>query len=300
MTIPDTPLTPGVGLGWRPPVAGVVDSLPALAFSEVIAESIVRPGGDHAHVPELLARLRDGGTAAGRTPVPVVAHGVGLNLGSAGDFDPARIDSLALAGQALGSPLVSEHVCFTRAGGVDVGHLTPVPRTREAVDVLARNISATTAGLDVPLALENITGLVDWPEDELTEAQFLREVLERTDTLLLLDVANVYARAVTRGLDPYAEMLALPLERIAYCHVAGGALDAGGVYHDTHAHPVPDEVFRMVTALVEAAGGVPLMIERDADHPPLTELCAELDRLADSAGLPRPTGTVTPAGPVGP
>ena len=282
-------LRPGIGLGWRPPIAGLVADLPGLAFTEVIAESVVAPGAGHAHVPELLARLRDHGPDGGTGPTPVIAHGVGLNLGSAEGVDPERIESFAAAGRALGSPLVSEHICFTRAGGVDIGHLTPLPRTRAAVDVVVAGVRATTSVLDVPLALENIAGVLDWPEDTMTEARFLTEICERADCLLLLDVANVYARAVTRGLDPFAELLALPLERIAYCHVAGGRIDSDGVYHDTHADPVPREVLDMVTALVEAAGPVPLMIERDSHYPPAAELRAELDALAAAAGLPTPT-----------
>jgi hypothetical protein len=83
---------------------------------------------------------------------------------------------------------------------------------------------------------------------ELDEAAFLTELLDRTGALLLLDVANLYANARNHGGDPLAFLDALPLERIAYVHVAGG-VERDGLYHDTHAHPTPDAVLDLVAEL---------------------------------------------------
>ena len=100
----------------------------------------------------------------------------------------------------------------------------------------------------MPLALEPIASLFDWPDDELTEADFLTEILDRTGALLLLDVANVYANARNRGDDPLALLDKLPLDRVAYVHVAGGA-EHEGLYHDTHTDAIPPEVLDLVTEL---------------------------------------------------
>jgi hypothetical protein len=43
-------------------------------------------------------------------------------------------------------------------------------------------------------------------------------------------IKNVYANARNRGCDPVCLLDRLPLERVAYVHVADGA----GTYHDTH------------------------------------------------------------------
>src|SRR4029079_15218108 len=134
-----------------------------------------------------------------------------------------------------------------RAGGVETGHLLPLPRTREALDVLTENVLAAKRHLPVPLALENVAALFDWPDGEMTDAAFVSEALARTDTLLLLDVANVWANAQNLGrAGSAADLLAgLPLDRLAYVHVAGGA-ERAGVYHDTHAHPVPAGVLDLL------------------------------------------------------
>ena len=262
-----------VGIGWRGEIAGVIADL-RLGFSEVIAESIpVRRG--KARPGPALAELVSGG-------VPVVPHGVALSLGGAEPVQPTRVRHLAACAEALGAPIVSEHVAFVRAGGIDVGHLLPVPRTREALDALDANIRRTRDGLPVPLAVENIASFVEWPESEFTESEFLTELVERTGVLLVLDVANVYANACNRGRDPQQELARLPVEQVAYSHVAGGHED-GGFYHDTHTATTSPAVLSMVTSLRERVD-TPFMLERDGQFPPAAELFDELDAIAAAAG----------------
>lgn len=265
----------GVGVGWRSEIAGVLADLPGLRFTEVVAESLA------GEPPALLGALADRG-------VTVIPHGTRLSLGGAEPVQPARLAHLANAARSLSAPLVSEHVAFVRGGGVEAGHLLPVPRTRAALAVLVENVRAAQAELPVPLALEPIAALFDWPDDEYDEAGFLTELLSRTDALLLLDVANVYANARNRGQDPVALLDRLPLERVAYVHVAGGSV-RDGRYHDTHTDPTPPEVFELVAALCERRRPPALMLERDGRYPPADELRAELDALADAAGYPRVT-----------
>ncbi|MCM4081384.1 DUF692 domain-containing protein [Paractinoplanes hotanensis] len=264
----------GVGIGWRPEIAGFVADLPGLRFAEVVAESV------HAHdeLPTGLQALLDRG-------VTVVPHGVRLSLGGAEPVDPARVDHFAAVAVRLNAPLVSEHIAFVRAGGVEAGHLLPLPRTREAVDAVVANVRRVQAALPVPIALEPIAALFDWPDDELTEAQFLTEILDRSGALLLLDVANVYANARNRGTDPEALLDELPLDRIAYVHVAGGA-EHQGLYHDTHTDAVPQPVLDLVAALCARHVPPALMLERDGDYPPAPALAADLDAIAKASGYP--------------
>ncbi|GAA1365350.1 DUF692 domain-containing protein [Catellatospora chokoriensis] len=271
----------GVGIGWRPEISGFVAELPGLRFVEVIAESLPHSG----EPPEALAKLLASGVA-------VVPHGVKLSLGGAEPVDPHRVEHLAQAARAVNAPLVSEHIAYVRAGGVEAGHLLPLPRSREAVDAVVANVARTTAELDVPLALEPIAALFEWPDDELTEAEFLTEILERTDALLLLDIANVYANALNRGEDP-AELLArLPLERMAYVHVAGGRIHEGR-YHDTHTDPVPGEVLELLGELCARQRPPAILLERDGHYPPAAALRAELDALSAATGYPAITGAPT-------
>ncbi|MEU7242166.1 DUF692 domain-containing protein [Streptomyces sparsogenes] len=263
----------GTGIGWRPEIADDIERLPGIDWVEVVAENVC-PG----HLPDGLRRLRERGTT-------VVPHGVSLGLGGAERPDASRLAALAERAEALGSPLVTEHIAFVRAGGprtaspaAEAGHLLPVPRTRDALDVLCENVRIAQESLPVPLALENIAALITWPDEELTEGQFLAELVERTGVRLLIDVANLHTNRVNRGEDPAAALDALPTSAIAYVHVAGG-VERDGVWHDSHAHPVTRPVLDVLAELCARTAPPGVLLERDDNFPAASELAAELDAI---------------------
>ncbi|MEW9529101.1 DUF692 domain-containing protein [Microbispora sp. NPDC049125] len=256
----------GVGIGWRPEIDLTVERLPGVGFVEVIAENVAP-----ARLPESLSVLRDRG-------VPVVPHGVGLGVGGADRPDPSRLAHLAACAEALGAPLVSEHLAFVRGGGMEAGHLLPVPRTREALSVIVENVRLAQAALPVPLALENVAALFGWPGDELTEAQFLGELVERTGVKLLVDVANLYTNQVNLGLDAREALDALPLDEVAYVHVAGGHAH-DGVWHDTHTSSPPEEVLALLSDLCARVTPPGVLLEWDGAYPSDAALGAELGRI---------------------
>jgi Protein of unknown function (DUF692) len=126
---------------------------------------------------------------------------------------------------------------------------------------------------------------------------------------LVLDVANLHVnaanrrRAGTTGADADAAALirALPLERVAYVHAAGGR-ERDGRLHDTHADPLWPDVDALVEELWARGdiggdiGGV--LLERDGAFPPEAELRAELERLA--AAVARGRARRRPVAPEGP
>ncbi|MFF9347756.1 DUF692 domain-containing protein [Streptomyces sp. NPDC014734] len=276
----------GIGIGWRPEIAEAVSTLPGIDWVEAVAENICAD-----HPPEGLLRLRERG-------VTVVPHGVSLGLGGAERPDTGRLADLAARADLLAAPLVTEHIAFVRAGGprtgspgLEAGHLLPVPRTWDALDVLCENVRIAQDSLPVPLALENIAALISWPGEELTEGQFLAELVGRTGVRLLIDVANLHTNHVNRGEDPATALDELPVEAIAYVHVAGG-VERDGVWHDTHAHPVTRPVLDVLAELRARVDPPGVLLERDDDFPPAGELAGELDLIRatlDRATLDRAT-----------
>ncbi|BCL26948.1 DUF692 domain-containing protein [Streptomyces aurantiacus] len=297
----------GTGIGWRPEIADAVERMPGIDWVEAVAENVC-PG----HLPESLVRLRERG-------VTVVPHGVSLGLGGAERPDEARLADLAARAEALGSPLVTEHIAFVRAGGaltasplLEAGHLLPVPRTRDALDVLCANIRIAQDALPVPLAVENIAALISWPGEEMTEGQFLYDLVDRTGVRLLIDVANLHTNHVNRGEDPARALDELPVEAIAYVHVAGG-FERDGVWHDSHAHPVPDVVLGVLAELASRVRPPGVLLERDENFPEPAELERELTAIretvekgamtagaaatAKTGGTPPETGDAPETGP---
>ncbi|TGA89931.1 DUF692 domain-containing protein [Streptomyces sp. MZ04] len=291
----------GTGIGWRPEIADAVERMPGIDWVEAVSENLC-PG----HLPDSLLRLRERG-------VTVVPHGVSLGLGGADRPDEDRLTALAERAQALGSPLVTEHIAFVRAGGpltasqpLEAGHLLPVPRTRDALDVLCENVRIAQEALPVPLAVENIAALISWPGEEMTEGQFLYELVERTGVRLLIDVANLHTNHVNRGEDPAKALDELPVEAIAYVHVAGG-FERDGVWHDSHAHPVPKPVLAILADLASRVTPPGVLLERDENFPDPVELERELDAIRETvrgatpvagAGSTAPVAGVSSTAPV--
>jgi uncharacterized protein (UPF0276 family) len=243
---------------------------PKLGFLEVVAESI----GPR--------RLPAGVEAARERGLAVVPHGIRLSLGGAEHPDARRLEHLASVAERVCAPLVSEHIAFVRADGQESGHLLPVPRTRESLQIMAENVAIAQRALPVPLALEHVAALVEWPDAEMDEATFVSELLERTGALLLLDLSNLFANAHNHGYDALEALTRFPLERIAYVHVGGGVF-RDGVYHDTHADAVVPGVLAMVEELHALTDAPGVLLERDDDFPPQDQLLAELRAIDEAA-----------------
>jgi uncharacterized protein (UPF0276 family) len=259
----------GLGIGWRQELALLIAQRTDLGFVELTSEN--HP--TQLPLPPAIQALRQRG-------VTLVPHGLALSLGSAQRPEARRVQMLAEQAVRLQSPLISEHIAFVRSGEEEAGHLLAVPRTRDMVRILSQNIREVMAQLPVPLALENIATLVEWPDAELAEHEFLREVLDGTGAMWLLDVENLYANSINHRFDAAAYIDSVGAERIAYCHMAGGT-HGTEAYHDTHAHPIPREVFELLAYVVSKAPSLPgCMLERDGAYDDRAGINAELDTIA--------------------
>jgi hypothetical protein len=257
----------GIGIGWRPELALFSERFEGLGFVEILAEDFDPTGT----LPLPVLQLRQRGVA-------VLVHGVSLSLGGAEMPDVTRVSRLAQLATKFQSPLVSEHIAFVRADGIESGHLLPVQRSRQSLNILVENIHVVQQLLPVPLALENISTLFEWPNPEMDEQEFVSELLARSNALLVLDIGNVYANASNHGWNPTDALRRYPLERLAYVHVGGGMMH-DGIYHDTHAHAVPAPVFDLLEelcALTEVPG---VMLERDDRFPNDNELTNEMNAI---------------------
>lgn len=259
----------GVGIGYRRELAHALLARPeTVDFVEVVAEACREP-----------AQRREASALA--EVWPVVPHGVKLSLGSAEGIDVGRARDFGRLARELRAPVVSEHVSFVRAGGREIGHLTELPMTREALNVVVRNAATLRRALpDVPLLLENVARAFVWADadHEMGEGDFHAAVAEATGCDLLLDVGNLYANAINANQDPFAVLASYPLDRVAMLHVAGGVFERG-FYFDTHGHAVPDPVFALVEKVFALRGPLPVLLERDADYDAHVAILSEVERL---------------------
>ncbi len=202
----------GSGLGYRPQFrADLFANRESVDFLEIIADHYFDASREKSAELDLLA-----------AHFPLVAHGLDLSIGSADGIDSRYLDKLAALIERIDPPWWSEHLCFTRAGGVSIGHLAALPYTQEAIDVVARNVESVRRRIKAPLILENITTVVRVPGAEMEEPEFLTRTLEATGCGWLCDVANMYVNAVNFGVDLDATFERWPWDRLVQIHYAGG------------------------------------------------------------------------------
>ncbi len=265
-----TPRVTGIGLGLRAELSdAILARAPAsLRWLEVSPENyMARAGGFVRHLDAALERY------------PVVTHGLTLCPGGVDPLDEAYLGELARFTRRVETPWHSDHLCFGSHGGAFLHDLLPVPFTRASAEHTAARVREAQARLDAPLALENISWYAHPGGAELDEAEFIREVLERSGASLLLDVNNVYVNARNHGFDARAMIDRLPLERVVQIHVAGHRVAPGDLRIDTHGEAVCDEVYALLEDTLAKTGPVPVLLERDQNFPSWERLVEELDRL---------------------
>lgn len=258
----------GFGLGLRTEhYRDFTEGTPAVDWLEVISENYMVPGGKPLHYLDTIRR-----------DYPMVMHGVSLSIGSADPLDRDYLRELAALARRIEPAWVSDHLCWTGVDHTHLHDLLPLPYTEAALRHLVPRIQQVQDTLGRRLVLENVSSYVSYAADEMSEWEFVRELLVRADCRLLLDVNNVYVSSVNHGFDPHAYIAAIPPERVVQIHLAGHE-DRGDFLIDTHDHPVCEAVWSLYGHTLRHLGrAVPTMIERDDDIPALDELLQELDR----------------------
>ena len=262
------PLSPslGFGLGLRVDhYEAILADNPRVDWFEALTENYLVPGGKPL---DYLMRIRE--------RYPMVMHGVSMSIGSTQPLDRVYLSQVKALAARLEPHWVSDHLCWTGIAGRNMHDLLPLPYTEEALANVIERVRTVQDILGRRILLENVSSYVSYRDSQLTEWDFLREIAERADCLILLDVNNIYVSSVNHEFDPLDYLNAIPVDRVQQFHLAGHE-NHGDYLVDTHDHPVPDPVWELYGAALRRFGSVSTLLERDANIPPLEELCVELD-----------------------
>jgi uncharacterized protein len=267
----------GIGVGLRIPHYGAIfEQWPAMDWFEIISENFMVAGGlPRRNLDRALSRY------------PLVQHGVSLSIGSVDPLDREYLTQLKALTRHTRTPWVSDHLCWTGAGGTNLHDLLPLPYTEEAVRHVAERVRVVQDFLELPFVIENVSSYLTYTHSRMTEWEFVTAVVEEADCGLLFDVNNVYVSAFNHGFDPMEYVRGVPHRRVVQYHLAGHT-NFGKYIIDTHSGHVIDEVWALYRAACELTGPVSTLIEWDDDIPPFEVLAAEAEKaraLRDEATL---------------
>lgn len=261
----------GVGLGYRRSLAEqTLAHRKEIDFLEVISEHYLNVG------VVAMRELEDA------NEFPIIPHGVELSIGSVDQIDYEHLNSLKRFLKQINAPWWSDHLAFTGADHAHLNNLLPLPFSREAVDHVAARIKIVQDYVELPFLLENISAYLRLPGAELTEAQFIAEILEKADCGMLLDVNNVYVNSVNFNFDPFDFINQLPLDRVVQIHIAGHKRE-GDLIIDTHGARISKPVFKLLDHVLSKTDVRAILLERDQYFPKFDNLLGELSSIRSIA-----------------
>ena len=264
----------GYGLGLRKEhYEAVLADPPSVDWFEIISENYMVDGGKPL---DYLARIRE--------RYPMVMHGVSMSIGSVEPLNFDYLKKLKALIERVKPAWFSDHLCWTGVNGINLHDLMPLPYTEEAVRHVADRVSQVQDYMGRQMLLENVSSYVSYSESQISESEFLCEVSERADCLILLDINNIYVSAFNHDFDAVSYLDDIPGERVYQIHLAGHTTQ-NNLIVDTHDQPVIDPVFDLYAQAIQRFGRVSTMIERDDNIPRIEHLIDELDharQIADS------------------
>jgi hypothetical protein len=267
----------GSGLGFRDRLADMTFAArQEIDFVEVVTER-------YAGGPAQLDQLREVVDA-----FPVIPHGLGLSIGTAGPIDKEYLDQIKRVSDLTRSPYYSDHLCMTRAAGIDLGQLAPLWFRDDVLRPTIDRVNEVQDELGKPLVLENVTYLFEIPGADMSQAEFFHRLVDATGCGILLDVTNVYTNAVNHHFDPALFMAEMPLHSVVQVHLAGG-LWHDGVLADSHSEQVPPPVWDLFAQLCERTAVRACLLEYDQNFPDfrvLTDQVAKAREILSAGSTP--------------
>ena len=254
----------GIGIGLRVPhYQHILTKKPTVDWFEIISENFLVDGGRPLEVlDQILEQYR------------VVQHGVSLYFGSADRLNRDHLRRLKALVRRTGTPWLTDHLCWGSVDGTYTHDLLPMPYTFAAAKRTAEKIRQVRDFIGIPVCVENVSSYTEYHVSEMTEWEFLSEVVERADCGILLDVNNIYVSSRNHDFNPYDYIDGIPPDRVAQMHIAGHTKFEKYLL-DTHDHPVLDPVWKLYAHAIRRCGVTATLLEWDDRIPSFEEVHAE-------------------------
>ena len=209
---------------------------------------------------------------------PITSHGLSLSIGSPEDLDMDFLHRIKTFLQEYNVEIYSEHLSFSKCDNAHLYDLLPIPFRDDAVKHVSKRIKQVQDFLERKIAVENVSYYTP-VNSEMDEATFINSIVEEANCQLLLDVNNVYVNAHNHNYNAQEFITKLPLDKVAYVHMAGHTQVSEDLIIDTHGEAIIDPVYDLFEWTLDKINPVPVLLERDFNIPDLEDLQKELDSL---------------------
>lgn len=263
-----------VGLGFRREIADDILQLSGAdlpAFVEVAPENWMDIGGYWAKIFRQVTEKYE-----------VTCHGLSLSIGGPDDVDYDFLKKVKMFLKTHNIQVYSEHISYSQCDNAHLYDLLPIPFREDAVQHIVSKIKQVQDYLEMPLVLENVS-YYKTIAPEMSESQFISAIVKESCCKLLLDVNNVYVNAFNHGYDAQAFINELPLNQVAYIHMAGHLQVSEDLIIDTHGNNIIDPVFDLFGTAISKINEVPVLLERDFNFPEMNEIASEMKCLEEIA-----------------
>lgn len=257
----------GVGLGLRRDFADelLVERPEAIDWLEIHPENYIGRGGPI--VKELDAAAEH---------YPIRPHGLTLSVGNTDPLNWDYLRKLRAFLRRYNMKWYSDHLCFSGHNGVYLHDLLPIPFTEEAIKHVSERARIIQDFLEVPFGLENTSYYVHTVKPQMTELEFIQQILDRSGAHLMCDVNNLYVNQLNHGSNAREFLENIDVSKIIQIHVAGHDVRYEDLVIDNHGSDVCDEVWDLLRVLGKRAPLASVLIERDDNIPSLTDLMQEV------------------------
>ena len=260
----------GFGLGLRKEHYNtILETSPDVDWFEVLTENYLVPGGKPLYYLDQICER-----------YPVVMHGVSMSIGSHDPLDMNYLQQVKELAKRTQAKWVSDHMCFTGVDGINAHDLLPLPFNEEAVKHVSNKIKQAQDYLGRQILVENASTYITYKQSDMTEWEFTMAVAEESDSLILLDINNIFVSAYNHGFDALDYLDGIAADRVQQHHIAGHSQYEGYII-DTHDNDIVQGVWDLYAEAIKRYGEISMMIERDDNIPELPELLAELQIARD-------------------